>query len=153
MHLNCVCLSSLRTCSISDKSYNACTYMHLNEPVLLSANGCISNWSKWFDPIAIGFCNVLYHVRMLQPCAWKGKCTKNMSSHVPSCSHRNHAFLSMHMVLLKLQMQQHNFKQEMGFCLAIRCSMGTRCNWMFQPQRPSSTVEPKKVQKRVVVSS
>ena len=36
---------------------------------------------------------------------------------------------------------QYIIIQEMGFCRAIRCSIGTSCNWMFQPRRLSSTVE------------
>ena len=33
------------------------------------------------------------------------------------------------------------FEQEMGFCRMIKCTIGTSCNWMFQPRRTSSTVE------------
>ena len=33
------------------------------------------------------------------------------------------------------------YEQEMNFCQAIRRSIGTNCNWIFWPQRPSSTVE------------
>ena len=34
------------------------------------------------------------------------------------------------------------YEQELGFCRAIRHSIGTSCNWTFRPQRPSSTVKP-----------
>ena len=32
-------------------------------------------------------------------------------------------------------------EQVMGFCRAIRRSIGISCNWTYRPRRPSSTVE------------